>query len=271
MLSSQSIRLINTVSLLAAIALAVWTGNDIYQRINHHKNHQQVLTFPDEIGNTLGGPQFLTKVIETHLFGVVPKKVEKPVEKPKPVVEAPKTRLNLVLTGIVSAVPAENGLAMIEVKRGETSVVRVGQEIGKTGAKLHEIGDDHILIDRQGSIEKLQIERLTLELTSLSDTNQNTISALNISESELVALTKRDQKLKAEQEAAIREAEAAEVERERQAELQAQQQAQQEAQQQAQQQAQQSEQLVFKDESNDDESDSSRAQNKKVPGGLKRL
>ena len=209
MLSSQSIRLINIVSLLAALTLAAWAGHDIYQRINHHKSDQQVFTFSNEIGSSLGGPQFLTKVIESHLFGVVPKKIEKPVEKPKPVVvEAPKTRLNLVLTGIVSAIPREDGLAMIEVKRGETSVVRVGQEIGKSGATLHEIWDDHVLIDRQGSIEKLQIERLTLELTSLSETNQNTISALNISESELVALTKQDQKQKAEQEAMLLKARA---------------------------------------------------------------
>ena len=95
----------------------------------------------------------LDRTINTHLFGVVPAKPKK-VEAPKPkVVEAPKTKLNLRLTGIISGSGNFPGFAMIEVSRNETSVVSVGSDIGKTGASLHAINSDHVLIDHRGNIE----------------------------------------------------------------------------------------------------------------------
>ncbi len=121
-----------------------------------------------------------------HLFDVQPAAAK--VVQPK-VINAPKTQMKLKLTGLVSASSTEFGYAMIEVKRCETSVVGVGQKIGKTSAKLHAIQGGHILIDYRGKIEKLQLER---EILGFADTNAlstETIKQLNLSVVELATLT----------------------------------------------------------------------------------
>jgi type II secretion system protein C len=133
----------------------------------------------------------LDPIIQAHIFGVVPPKPKAVEDKPK-IVEAPKTKLNLVLTGVITSPEPDGGIAMIEIQRGQTSVVRVGAKIGKTGAKLNAVYSDHILIERQGKLEKLPIERDTLDLVALASSNDQTISALNINVAEFEALATVD-------------------------------------------------------------------------------
>ncbi|MGI9316630.1 MAG: type II secretion system protein N [bacterium] len=133
----------------------------------------------DELVNLAG-------IINAHIFGTVPV-IKKPADKPK-VVEAPKTKLNLSLTGVITAPDPNKSRAMIEVQRGQTSVVLVGNQIGNTGAKLDAVFSDHILIEHRGALEKLVIERDFLKLDDLSATNAQTISALNINVAEFEAL-----------------------------------------------------------------------------------
>ena len=128
----------------------------------------------------------LAGIINAHIFGTVPV-VQKPAARPK-VVEAPKTKLNLSLTGVITSADPKQSRAMIEVQRGQTSVVLVGNEIGTTGAKLDAVFPDHILIQHRGVLEKLVIERDSLKLDDLKATNAQTISALNINVAEFEAL-----------------------------------------------------------------------------------
>jgi general secretion pathway protein C len=152
-------------------------------------NDDQVLHFTETtIGAQVSEAISLNEVINAHLFGVQPVAVKKVVEQPK-VINAPKTRLNLKLTGLVASSSEEYGFAMIEIKRGETSVVGVGKEIGKTGARLHAIESDHILIDHRGKIEKLQLERDVLKVGEPDSISSETIKQLNLTESELATLT----------------------------------------------------------------------------------
>ncbi|MBX2869934.1 MAG: hypothetical protein KTR18_14740 [Acidiferrobacterales bacterium] len=131
----------------------------------------------------------LSEVTQQHIFGVVPP-VKKPVvEKPK-VVEAPKTRLKLSLTGVITSDPVSQSLAMVEIKRGQTSVVRIGDPIGKTGAKLNEVHSDHIIIEYRGKPERLELVRPKMSLSDLRSQNNQTIDALNINVAEFEALAK---------------------------------------------------------------------------------
>ncbi|MEM7194725.1 MAG: type II secretion system protein N [Pseudomonadota bacterium] len=200
MLTQKSLENLNIFALAAALAVAGWVGYDIYNRHMAAKNSPQEFSFSTQRSTDLKIPANMRKVIDAHLFGVVPKKVvETPAPAPKPeVTEAPKTRLNVTLTGLVSGTATTPGVAMIEVKRGETTVVKEGQKIGNTGAILQSVRNDHVLIEHRGSVEKLQIERQTLELTALASSNQKTISALNISESEFQRLQKQEQELQNE-------------------------------------------------------------------------
>ena len=127
----------------------------------------------------------LAGIVNAHIFGTVP--VKKVDAKPK-VVEAPVTKLNLSLTGVITAPDPQKSRAMIEVQRGQTSVVLVGSEIGNTGARLDAVYSDHILIQHRGALEKLAIQRDLLKLDDISATNAQTISALNINVAEFEAL-----------------------------------------------------------------------------------
>ncbi len=103
-------------------------------------------------------PKFnVNTVLRAHLFGRQ-QKVKQPVQ-----VTAPPTRLNLKLVGVIASGPDNHGLALIEVSRGRQEVIRVGQAIGKTGAKLNQVAGDHVLIERNGKLEKLSIKRPQLK------------------------------------------------------------------------------------------------------------
>lgn len=169
-----------------AIAALLWVVYDVTMRFRALNSEDQELHFGDGSTDEVTNASVSFKeVINAHLFGVEP--VAAKVDKPK-VVNAPKTRLKLKLTGLISTSASEFGYAMIEVSRGETNVVGVGKEIGKTGAKLHAIEPDHILIDHRGKIEKLQLERQILGINEENDLSSETIKQLNLTESELAAL-----------------------------------------------------------------------------------
>lgn len=174
---------------MAMMALVV-VAREVYMR---HLIPQSVQRFSFSVEESAVARENanLAKVTRQHIFGVVPPVKKKVVEKPK-VVEAPKTRLKLNLTGIIAGRTAEENRAMVEIKRGNTSVVKVGEEIGKTKAKLLAVHSDHILIEHRGKTEKLELVRPELSLTDLRLQSDQTISALNINVAEFEALAKVD-------------------------------------------------------------------------------
>lgn len=190
LLSNSAFSAASWLLLFGATAAIAMTGFEIYNSHLRSAAGQQ-FNFGSAPTAARGGNVGLASTINSHLFGTVPVKVKPKVEKPK-VVEAPETRLNLSLTGVVTAPDPKNSHAMIEIERGQTSVVRVGAEIGKTGAQLNAVFADHILIDHRGEIEKLAINRESLDLTNVSANNAQTISALNFNVAEFEALAAVD-------------------------------------------------------------------------------
>lgn len=189
MIDSKTKNALSWLVLGLAIAGTAWASYDATNRLKSlHGEDQQFVFGESTIGGGETRQQSLDAVIDRHIFGVVPVKVEKKVvEKPK-VINAPKTRLNLLLTGILSASGAGLSLAMIEITRGETSLVAVGNDIGKTGATLHQINEDHVLINHNGKIEKLLLERDQLGLTSSSPVENMTVKEVELSAAELSVL-----------------------------------------------------------------------------------
>lgn len=97
-------------------------------------------------------------IANAHLFGREQRRAAPVVER-----AAPATRLDLKLAGVIARSTEGVGLALIGVGRGQQQVVRVGEAIGTTGALLSEVRRDHVLIERNGRLEKLSIERPELE------------------------------------------------------------------------------------------------------------
>lgn len=70
--------------------------------------------------------------------------------------EVPQTRLNYQLTGIYYSIESYLSLAIIEKVSSERSAFRVGDELVK-GVSVHAIAGDHVLLDRYGKIERLDM------------------------------------------------------------------------------------------------------------------
>lgn len=111
-------------------------------------------------------PQDLANLTRFPLFG----KAE-PVTSTAPVAvaEAPKTQLNVKLTGLV-AVPArpEAGSAVIE-HRGAEATYAVGDQLEGTQAKLHQVLDDRVLLEQNGRFETLMLDGV--EFTRIAQAN----------------------------------------------------------------------------------------------------
>lgn len=100
----------------------------------------------------------IESIVRLHLFGREPRNAAPVVRK-----AAPPTRLNLKLVGVIAIGSDSAGLALIESGRGQQDVIRVGEPIGTTDARLAEVWRDHVLIERNGQLEKLAIDRPHLE------------------------------------------------------------------------------------------------------------
>ena len=99
-------------------------------------------------------------IIQQNLFGVAN---EKPKAPPKPaarVSDAPKTTLNVKLTGIVAVSLNDTaGLAIIE-SQGRQETYEVKDAITGTRAKLAQVLPDRVLLDVNGRFETLMLDGL---------------------------------------------------------------------------------------------------------------
>ncbi len=91
------------------------------------------------------------RVVMAHLFGVP--KVEAVVQDPA---NAPLSSANLVLAGTIATQDPKRGMAIIS-DGGPSKVYVVGDNVG--GASLHSVYLDHVILDRAGALETLQLPR----------------------------------------------------------------------------------------------------------------
>ncbi|MCK6263321.1 type II secretion system protein GspC [Vibrio sp. ZSDE26] len=90
----------------------------------------------------------------SHLFGVYQQEA-KVVEKPV-VQDAPKTRLNLTLVGVVASSDDNKSLAVI-ANRGSQSTYGINEQIEGTRAQLKAVFSDRVIIDNSGRDETLML------------------------------------------------------------------------------------------------------------------
>lgn len=99
-------------------------------------------------------------IIQENLFGVAnakPKELVKPVSR---ISDAPKTTLNVKLTGIVAVSLNDTaGLAIIE-SQGRQETYEVKDVITGTRAKLAQVLPDRVLLDINGRFETLMLDGL---------------------------------------------------------------------------------------------------------------
>jgi type II secretory pathway component PulC len=163
----------NWIAMPVALILLAMVAYHIYQR---HFMQQQIgqtyqfddLPTMDKVSVTAN----IQQIIDAHVFGRIPEasELESVAVKTEPAIVVPMTPLNIKLTGVIDSDSPENGIAMLEVDRGRTLVVSVGEKIGKTDAILHQVLPGEVLLDRNGTIESVKMIRKTLSLAKLDTT-----------------------------------------------------------------------------------------------------
>ncbi len=99
----------------------------------------------------------LEKVAALHLFGEADKTPV--IEAPKPsTIEAPETRLQLTLRGIIAVSAGGVGRALIAEGRGQEKLFKTGDEVS-AGAVLYEVQADKVILKRAGRFETLTLPR----------------------------------------------------------------------------------------------------------------
>ena len=94
------------------------------------------------------------KVANKHVFG------EANAEPAaKTITDAPKTRLDLVLRGVLAHNPMEKALALISRGNGRQEVYAIGDSL-PGNAELVEIHSDRVIIEYQGRYETLPLEQI---------------------------------------------------------------------------------------------------------------
>ncbi len=121
----------------------------------------------------------LNKISSAHLFGIEQKTLR---EAPAVInTNAPETKLDLKLVGLVFSPSPENSLAIISSK-GSQDTYGIGESIDKTRAKLKAVLADKVIIDNSGRDETLSLdekltvaerENLVTEPKVLRNTNQD--------------------------------------------------------------------------------------------------
>jgi general secretion pathway protein C len=108
---------------------------------------------------TGAGPDFAV-LLDAHLFGLAPAEPLGPAPPPAAVVDAPDTNLSLKLTGLQAYPDPAAGQAIIDGGRGQEKIYRVGETIeGGSGAVLHSVLEDRVILNRDGRLESLRLPR----------------------------------------------------------------------------------------------------------------
>lgn len=95
------------------------------------------------------------QIAQWHLFGEVKKVAPKPVAE---ITEAPDTRLNLKLRGLLASSDPEAARAIIADGKGKEEAYKVGQNL-PGNAILREIYADRVILEYRGRLEALRLPK----------------------------------------------------------------------------------------------------------------
>ena len=115
--------------------------------------------------------QNYNNISDAHLFGVYQQN-----QKALPTTNAPDTRLNLVLKGILAATPAKFASAIISMgKNGQEDTYSIGDKV--SSATIREIHADRVILRRSGKLETLRMPKDDhIDLTRSSSKSSRRVS-----------------------------------------------------------------------------------------------
>lgn len=99
----------------------------------------------------------LAELQNSHLFGRY--QSQAPVAKKPVVTEAPKSRLSVILVGVVTSTEPDKNLAVV-ASRGQQATYGIGETLEGTRAKVVQVLYDRIIVDNSGRNETVMLEGL---------------------------------------------------------------------------------------------------------------
>ena len=110
--------------------------------------------------------QKIQAIPDAHLFGDYQQKSLAPVKK-----DAPETKLNLVLKGVLAAQPMKNASAIIaKGKNGREDIYGIGDRV--SSAMVKEIHADRVILERNGRFETLRLPKEFSSNTLIKSVNK---------------------------------------------------------------------------------------------------
>ncbi|MCW9025125.1 MAG: type II secretion system protein GspC [Gammaproteobacteria bacterium] len=103
----------------------------------------------------------LASIPRLHLFGEAAKDAGN--QKSKGPINAPDTKLRLVLHGVFASNEPSQSMAIIAPKSGKDKTYRIGESV-PGGAQLHEVYADRIILSRNGQLETLRLIRARADI-----------------------------------------------------------------------------------------------------------
>lgn len=148
------------------IGLCLWLlAGALWFWIPHPELPQPTTQSPLQLQSDNNSPQAdINRLIRRQLFG---KAETAPKVKPEPSNNnAPETRLNLKLAGIILADDAQFSRALIAGSNGKQKPYAIGDAIDGASASLHEVHAEHVVLERNGRYETLRLQKLTSNANS---------------------------------------------------------------------------------------------------------
>ena len=106
-------------------------------------------------------------ISDSHLFGQYQQSTAPTIKT-----DAPDTRLNLTLKGVLAATPMKNAAAIISLgKNGKEDVYSIGDKV--SSASVVEIHADRVILQRSGKMETLRLPKDNNSNFIKSSTNKN--------------------------------------------------------------------------------------------------
>ncbi len=155
-------RLVFAISLLLAILLA-WQLSALLWLLVPQPPLPEALPQPvstqqsGQRDTVLTRRQMIQQITAANLFGQAQKEAaaQKPVEV---VADAPESNLNYKLRGIYYSSDEALASILLQINNKDTKFYRLGDEIDQN-IYIRQINPDHVLISRQGRLEKLVLEK----------------------------------------------------------------------------------------------------------------
>jgi general secretion pathway protein C len=143
---------------------------------------QQRATTRTPVVNRTNQDQAIRQVASAHLFG------EMQVSAASRPTKAPETRLNLVLRGVIAADPMTLSHAIIaRGKNGKEEVFAIGDKM-PGGVTIEEVHPDHVILNRGGQLETLQLVKDEDVGTIQSSSNSSAFPASGTPGEQLVSI-----------------------------------------------------------------------------------